>query len=75
MLGATTPDNLYPTEVYTLSGDGWANYDGGLHDLGTYSDHLEYLGLTPSEVAAVGPPVVDGLTQYFTIQDSMVNSM
>jgi hypothetical protein len=75
MLGATTPDNLYPTEVYSLSGDGWANYDGGLHDLGMYSDHLEYLGLTPSEVAAAGPPVIDGLTQYFTIQDSMVNSI
>ncbi len=75
MLGATTPDNLYPTEVYSLSGDGWANYDGGLHDLGMYSDHLEYLGLTPSEVATAGPPVIDGLTEYFTIQDSMVNSM
>ena len=75
VLGATTPDNLYPTEVYSLSGDGWVNYDGGLNDLGMYSDHLEYLGLTPAEIATAGPPVIDGLTQYFTIQDSMVNSL
>jgi hypothetical protein len=75
VLGATTPDNLYPTEVYSLSGDGWANYDNGLNDLGMYSDHLEYLGLTPAEIASAGPPVVDGMTDYFTIQDSMVNSL
>jgi hypothetical protein len=75
VLGATTPDNLYPTQVYGLSGDGWANYDGGANDLGMYSDHLEYLGLTPTEIASAGPPVVDGMTDYFTIQDSMVNSL
>jgi hypothetical protein len=75
VLGATTPDNLYPTQVYGLSGDGWANYDGGANDLGMYSDHLEYLGLTAQEIASAGAPNVDGLTDYFTIQDSMVNSL
>jgi hypothetical protein len=75
VLGATTPDDLYPTQVYSLSGDGWANYDNGVNDLGMYSDHLEYLGLTSQEIATAGAPIVDGMTQYFTIQDSMVNSL
>ena len=75
VLGATTPDNFYPTQVYSLSGDGWANYDGGANDLGMYSDHLEYLGLTSQEIASAGAPITVGMTEYFTIQDSMVNSL
>lgn len=75
VLGQTTPANLYPTEVYSLSGDGWANYDFGLNNSGLFTDHLEYLGLTSQEVASAGAPVVDGLTEYFTIQDSMVNAL
>jgi PE-PPE domain len=75
VLGQVTPDNYYPTEVYSLSGDGWTNYDYGLNDAGLFSDHLEYLGLTSQEIASAGAPVVDGLTNYFTIQDSMVNSL
>ena len=47
-----TPDDLYPTQVFSLSGDGWANYDNGANDLGMYSDHLEYLGLTSQEIAS-----------------------
>jgi hypothetical protein len=75
VLGQVTPDNYYPTDVYSLSGDGWTNYDYGLNDAGLFSDHLEYLGLTSQEIASAGAPVVDGLTNYFTIQDSMVNSL
>lgn len=79
VLGQVTPTGLYPTEVYSLSGDGWTNYDYGLNDAGLFSDHLEYLGLTPQEIASAGPPVLDGVgplaTEYFTIQDSMVNSL
>jgi hypothetical protein len=75
VLGATTPDNLYPTQVYSLSGDGWSIYDNGANDLGLYSDHLEYLGLTSQEIATAGAPITDGMTEYFTIQDSMVNSL
>src|SRR6202000_1771561 len=26
VLGATTPDNLYPTDVYSLTADGWTNW-------------------------------------------------
>ncbi|BBX45304.1 hypothetical protein GCM10009641_21050 [Mycobacterium cookii] len=75
VLGQTTPNNLYPTDVYSLSGDGWANYDHGLNDFGLFTDHLEYLGLTPAEIATAGAPVVDGITNYFTIHDAMVNSL
>jgi hypothetical protein len=79
VLGQVTPTGLYPTEVYSLSGDGWTNYDFGLNDAGLFSDHLEYLGLTPDEIGSAGPPVLDGVgplaTEYFTIQDSMVNSL
>jgi hypothetical protein len=79
VLGQVTPTGLYQTEVYSLSGDGWANYDDGLNNAGLFSDHLEYLGLTPQEIASAGPPVLDGAgplaTEYFTIQDSMVNSL
>jgi hypothetical protein len=79
VLGDVTPTGLYRTDVYSLSGDGWANYDDGANNLGMYSDHLEYLGLTPTEIASAGQPVIDGTgqfaTDYFTIQDSMVNSL
>ena len=75
VLGLATPDNLYPTEVYSLSGDGWAIYDDGANKVGMLTEHLEYLGLTPQEIASAGPPVVDGLTDYFTIPDSMVNNL
>jgi hypothetical protein len=79
VLGQTTPTGLFPTEVYSLSGDGWANYDGGLNNAGLFTDHLEYLGLTSQEIGTAAPPVLDGLgplaTEYFTIQDSMVNSL
>jgi hypothetical protein len=79
VLGQVTPTGLYATDVYSLSGDGWANYDYGLNNAGLFSDHLEYLGLTSQEIASAGAPVVDGAgefaTNYFTIQDSMVNSL
>jgi hypothetical protein len=75
VLGQVTPDQYFPTQVYSLSGDGWANYDNGLNNAGLFSDHLEYLGLTSQEIATAGAPIVDDMTQYFTIQDSMVNSL
>ena len=75
VLGQVTPDNYIPTDVYSLSGDGWSIYDNGLNNAGLFSDHLEYLGLTSQEIMSAGAPVVDGMTNYFTIQDSMVNSL
>jgi hypothetical protein len=58
ILGNVTPDNIYPTTIYTLDGDGVAQFQpdfesGGL--LGTieglFLQHVEYLGLTPTEIA------------------------
>jgi hypothetical protein len=67
MLGANpsgVPDNLYPTEVYNINDDFYAQptsdttlpqieYGMELHDA--------YMGLTPSEIDAA-TPVVDGMT-------------
>ncbi|MCV7330560.1 PE-PPE domain-containing protein [Mycobacterium cookii] len=58
VLGNLTPTDLYPTTIYTLNSDGVANFQqdfesGGL--LSTIShlfiQHVEYLGLTPAELA------------------------
>lgn len=73
--GATTPDDLYPTDVYTLSGDGWANWDNGANILGMLSTHLEYIGLTTADVNSATLSVVDGLTDYFTINSADVNNL
>jgi hypothetical protein len=73
-LGATTPDNLYPTDVYTLSGDGWANWDDGQNILGMFTDHLEYFGLTPAEIDSATLST-DGLTDYYTIDSADVNGL
>lgn len=75
VLGATTPDDFYPTDVYTLSGDGWANWDGGANLLGMFSTHLEYLGLTTADVNSATLSVVDGLTDYYTINSADVNGL
>ena len=72
VLGAVTPDNLYPTDVYTLSGDGWANWDGGNNLFGMFVDHLAYLDLSPSEIAGASE-VTDGMTNYFTIDSGSID--
>jgi PE-PPE domain len=75
VLGATTPDDLYPTDVYTLSGDGWANWADGANMLGMISTHLEYLGLTSAEVSSATLSAVDNLTDYFTINSAGIDSL
>jgi PE-PPE domain len=75
VLGATTPDDLYPTDVYSLSGDGWANWDDGANILGMFTDHLEYLGLTPAEISSATLSLVDNLTNYYTIDSADVNGL
>jgi PE-PPE domain len=71
-LGAMTPDNLYPTDVYTLTGDGWANWDSGANIPGMFFDHLAYLDLSPAEIANA-TLTTDGLTDYFTIDSASVD--
>jgi hypothetical protein len=72
MLGANpsgVPDNLYPTDVYNIDGDFWAQptSDGTLQQI-EYGMllHDAYLGLTPAEIDAAAP-VVDGMTTIYDI--------
>ncbi len=68
MLGANptgVPDNLYPTEVYNIDGDVWAQpstvgstWQELMLGLGL---HEAYLGLTPAEINSA-TTVVEGLT-------------
>src|SRR5271163_4539266 len=56
VLGNVTPDDLYPTTIYSLDGDGVAQFQqdftaGGLLDPIVRLQHLVYLGLTPTQIA------------------------
>ncbi|MGH3524592.1 MAG: PE-PPE domain-containing protein, partial [Mycobacterium sp.] len=73
LIGVTTPDDLYPTDVYTITGDGWADWpqELTLSNLGTAIngqnvEHVEYLGLDPAIIASASEQT-DGLVNYFTI--------
>jgi hypothetical protein len=84
LLAGNTPDDLYPTTVYTIDTDGVADWQedwnavlagGGspLEALGNglyhfFTTHVEYLGLTPEEVAS-GVATTTGLTTTITIPD------
>jgi hypothetical protein len=72
VFGDVTPNDLYPTDVYTLTGDGWANWDDGTNTSGMFSQHLAYLGLTPDEIASA-TTVQDGLTDYHIIDSADVD--
>jgi hypothetical protein len=83
-LAGLTPTDLYPTTIYTIDTDGVADWqedwdatlaNGGspLDALGSaiyhfFTTHVEYLGLTPEEVAS-GVATTDGLTTTVTIPD------
>jgi hypothetical protein len=58
ILGNVTPDDLYPATIYTVDGDGFADFQqdftaGGLLDViaGILNGHAAYLGLTPTQIA------------------------
>ena len=74
-----TPDDLYPTTIYTLGGDGIADFQqdftaGGLLDSieGIFLQHMEYLGLTPAQIADATTATQGDLT-YVDISDSINN--
>lgn len=62
LVGDTTPNNDYPTYVYTIYGDIWADVANPVCLL----CHDAYLGLTPAEISSA-VPVIDGLTTYWDI--------
>lgn len=79
VLGNVTPDNLYPTTVYTLAGDGVADFQpdftqGGLLDplFNLFYRHVEYLGLTPTQVADA-TTTTDNLLTEVNISDNINN--
>jgi hypothetical protein len=79
VLGNLTPDDLYPATIYTLAGDGVADFQqdftaGGLLDplAGLFIQHVEYLGLTPTQVADATTST-DGDLTYVDISDNINN--
>ncbi|MGA8331915.1 MAG: PE-PPE domain-containing protein [Mycobacterium sp.] len=69
VLANATPDNLYPATIYTLDGDGVADYQqdfaaGGLLDslYNLFTTHAEYLGLTPTQIADATTSIDGDLT-------------
>ena len=67
---AGVDDNLYPTEVYNIDGDFWAQPGASgttLQDIEMgMLLHEAYLGLTPAEIDSA-TKVVDGMTTVFDI--------
>jgi hypothetical protein len=77
-MGLTTP-NYYPTDVYTLAGDGYAAWptnflSNPVGDItavaGLFTTHEEYLGLSPGQIQAATPTYTDGLAHYHTIDNN-----
>lgn len=74
LIGVTTPNDLYPADIYTIHGDAWADWPSNI-STSPPADwdavyglllHEDYLGLTPEEIASA-TSFSDGLTDYFTI--------
>jgi hypothetical protein len=69
VLANATPDDLYPATIYTLDGDGVADFQqdfntGGLLDslYNLFTTHAEYLGLTPTQIADATTSINGDLT-------------
>ncbi|MEB3064056.1 PE-PPE domain-containing protein [[Mycobacterium] zoologicum] len=78
-LGSSTPNDLYPTTIYSLPDDPVANFVdsyaangfwGAL--LNIFGSHVEYLGLTPEQIADA-TTTTDGLLTYVNINDDDIN--
>jgi hypothetical protein len=79
VLGNVTPDDLYPATIYTLDGDGVADFQpdftaGGVLDplVNLFTTHVEYLGLTPTQVADATTST-DGDLTYVDISNNINN--
>jgi len=69
VLANATPNDLYPATIYTLDGDGVADFQqdfnaGGLLDslYNLFTTHAEYLGLTPTQIADATTSIDGDLT-------------
>jgi hypothetical protein len=79
VLDNVTPDDLYPATIYTLDTDGVADFQqdftaGGLLDpiVRLFVQHVEYLGLTPAQIADATTSANGDLT-YVDISDHINN--
>ena len=75
-----TPDDLYPATIYTLDGDGVADFQqdftaGGLSDAlyNFFITHVEYLGLTPTQIADATTSI-DGDLTNIDISNNDINN-
>jgi hypothetical protein len=77
-----TPDDLYPTTVYALPGDGWGDWPSDASTdpsaelqaiVGMFSTHFEYFGLTPTEIGDAVLTNQDDMVDYYTIPDADIN--
>lgn len=79
-VGLTTPD-YYPTDVYTISDDGYANWPTDIFNFnevtaainGMFSSHTYYLGLDPDLIQNATLSYTDDLANYFTIDAGDIN--
>jgi hypothetical protein len=80
ILGNLTPDDLYPATIYSLNTDPVSNFQdvfeakgllGALLDI--FGPHVEYLGLTPTEVADATTTTNHDLT-LVDISDGDINN-
>jgi hypothetical protein len=81
VLGVATPDDLYPTTIYTFEPDPIANFPQAVQSdgvtgalLNVFGTHVEYLGLTPSQIADATTATEGDLT-FVNISDSGVNNV
>ncbi len=81
VLGNVTPDDLYPATIYSFDPDPVANFQqvfeaeglaGAL--LNIFGTHVEYLGLTPAQIADATTST-DGDLTFVNISDSGVNNV
>jgi hypothetical protein len=81
ILGNLTPDDLYPATIYSLDTDPVSNFQdvfeakgllGALLDI--FGPHVEYLGLTPAEIADATTSTNGDLT-LVDISDSDINNV
>jgi hypothetical protein len=75
-----TPDDLYPTTIYSFAPDPIANFPQAVESdgvtgalLNVFGTHVEYLGLTPEQIANATTST-DGDLTFVNISDSGVNN-
>lgn len=72
--GASTPTDLYTTDSYVIQGDNWADANSWWPSLSS-TQHLEYLGLTPDEIASATNTVTGSFTEHYIATDDIVNHL